>query len=746
MCFLCLNLSVKAQQGYFYGSKFIELRANQTKQVSFVRQKAKKNGNIYTSKIYNTDNIDSITILPKIIVCLKNSKAISDVISLYKGVLYVSDQHRNTFYLDCNVNTSDEVLEIVNKLSSVDNILWCEPDMCSGNTTNAPNSNPLYDWQYYLKGKNNNGTFKMGINVEHAWEIVTVDPNITIGVIDTGVDLNHEDLAGSILEGYTVDNPIGYGEPQNWTNDDKGHGTCCAGIIGACDNNIGIKGVASGVRLLPVNIVPYFNIGTTHGFAPNSEKAKAIRWAYPKSDILSCSWGCIESNDIRNAIMEAQKEGRAGKGTIIVAASGNTLYSEIGGPVSFPANVDGVIAVGAVDENGKITNYSNRGKELSVVAPGQNITTIDYTGGKGYNPTNYMTNFSGTSAACPQVAGVVALMLSANPDLSAERTKTILESTTLDLGDNGFDETYGYGLVNAAKAVACSYMDNMAIIGPSVVKDTAVYSVENLPSGYGVSWSQSNASSLESSSARIEYDMPNEGMVTIYNTTGFSIVLKAEVQFVDGISYELKQKISGISPTLWGVFYEVSSIDGRKSSEIPLVDDIDGDINMATPPNDIVVISDCFVNKKITYRYSDSNWAEADRNLQFSEDRFTLEMPELENGRTLDFTVWEKEKVLYTFKFGALKESPHEENLSLIAIGKDIYKIKLNADQTESSTPQISEEKIHIEAINGQNIQKAKQINVQNNNLVDLSNLPKGMYLIKIIIDQSIYYKKIFKN
>ena len=110
----------------------------------------------------------------------------------------------------------------------------------------------------------NGGTQGVDINVETAWQITSGCPDITIAVLDEGVDLTHEDLADGILYGYTIGNPLGYGAPCSFPNLAKAHGTACAGIIGASDNSIGIKGVASGVSILPVNISPY---GTSY-FAP----------------------------------------------------------------------------------------------------------------------------------------------------------------------------------------------------------------------------------------------------------------------------------------------------------------------------------------------------------------------------------------------------------------------------------------------------------------------------------------------
>lgn len=435
---------VNAQDGYYFGDKFIELNVNSelspykipTSSSSKLRNKTiLSNG--YVSQVYQSVNVDRIIVLPKIIVGIKEGGNIDDVISEYGNELSVASNYENTYYLDCNVKTSKEVLALVASLTKCDKVKWCEPDMYSN--IKSCNNNPYYSYQYYLK---NNYYPGMDINVEPAWDLVTGDSNVTVAIVDTGVDLNHEDLKASLLQGYTVGDLTGYGAPKNWTTpNSKGHGTCCAGIVGAIDNNIGVVGVANGVKILPVNIAP--NLCTDNnksGFASNSEIAQAIRWAYPKADVLSCSWGGGSySNDIVNAITEARTKGRKGKGAIVVFSAGNSY-----GEVSFPGNVDGVITVGAIRQDGTKCDFSNVGKSLDLVAFGERdeIVTTDFMGSLGYSDGSYNMGFSGTSAACPQVAGVVALMLSANPNLTEEKVKEYLRNTAHDLGEKGRDEIF----------------------------------------------------------------------------------------------------------------------------------------------------------------------------------------------------------------------------------------------------------------------------------------------------------------
>ncbi|MBO4315164.1 MAG: S8 family serine peptidase, partial [Prevotella sp.] len=185
---------------------------------------------------------------------------------------------------------------------------------------------------------------------------------------------------------------------------------------------------------------------------------------------------------------------------------------------------------GAIDNMGNVWNYSQRGAELDLVAPSgdgnsnSDIVTTDRMGTLGYNPaetygydlanTNYTQRFGGTSAACPQVAGVAALMLSVRPDLTEAEVRTALQQTARDLGATGFDTTYGYGLVDAYAAVSsvAPY-----IAGNSFIYDQGVYSIGHLGEGTVTSWSLSGPNS---SCFTLEEDVPTANQCRITRIDG----------------------------------------------------------------------------------------------------------------------------------------------------------------------------------------------------------------------------------
>ena len=529
--------TIHAQQGYRYGEKLIKLTPQD--EVFFIKTKntetnstftnrmtrqfgrnvlkysfkmapnqyiVRAKGNIesdqdYISNIYKSEGSEPIIVLPRIVLVLNEGKTITPILRKFRNVT-VEETNGRKFVLKCNVQRSENVLNIIKSLSESREIKWCEPEMLIGYKCN----NPLYPQQYYLKNTGQNGGTKgVDINVELAWQFTNGSPDITVAVIDDGVDRSHEDFGGRVLPGYTIGNKNGLGEPQNensWKN--KSHGTACAGIIAASNNNLGIRGVASNIKILPINICPYTAVfipyfGLNPGFGSTLEIAEAINWAWKRADILSCSWGGgAPSNDITAALDSARTYGRNGLGCPIVFASGNN-YSEIQ-DVAYPGNLDGVITVGAIDKNGNIQSYSQRGRSMDFVAPSGgipgDIVTTDLMGSRGKSAGNYINDFNGTSAACPQVAGVAALILSVKPDLSWSEVANVLQKTARDLGPKGFDNTFGYGLVNAGAAVQEVALQ---IYGPrNIDENDVVYSIGKVPDNVPVTWSVSKGIGITS--------------------------------------------------------------------------------------------------------------------------------------------------------------------------------------------------------------------------------------------------------
>lgn len=314
-----------------------------------------------------------------------------------------------------------------------------------------------------------------------AWA-VTRGEGTTICVIDDGVDTAHEEFASpnKVQAPQSLSRPRG-DDPR--PGDGDNHGTACAGVACA-DGRAGASGVAPGARLMPLRLVS--GLGS-------QDEADAFVWAADHgADVISCSWGPVDGpwwdpdhpahdqvvplpDNTRLAIDYAVSQGRNGRGCVIAWAAGNGAESvDNDGYASY----DKVIAVAACNDSSVRSAYSDHGEAIWCAFPSSHgepsltpgIWTTDRTGAEGYNPGdssqgdeggNYTDSFGGTSSACPGVAGVAALVLSANPDLGSAQVKDVLRGACRriddrpgEYDDSGHSSRYGYGRVDAELAVS----------------------------------------------------------------------------------------------------------------------------------------------------------------------------------------------------------------------------------------------------------------------------------------------------
>lgn len=330
-------------------------------------------------------------------------------------------------------------------------------------------------------------------NVEGAWNVTTGSAGVVVAVLDSGVRRLHPDLDGKLLPGYDfIDEPIvsndGNGrdsnpsDPGDWvssgdtraypttldcgTSDSSWHGTQMAGLIAAATNNgTGMAGVGRHVRVLPVRV-----LGKCGGY--DSDIVAAMRWAaglhvdgvpdnpYP-ARVLNLSLG-FEGNCTVTASTSASDPARlyndtigelTGRGVAVVSSAGNDSKA-----VNLPANCPGVIAVGAVRHSGTKAGYSSLGTQVALSAPGGNCVNAD-AGSECLYPILSTTNSGATSPSCstyttgsgshgvgtsyaaPQVAGTIALMLSARPTLTLAQITSLLRSTARPFPTSGADAT-----------------------------------------------------------------------------------------------------------------------------------------------------------------------------------------------------------------------------------------------------------------------------------------------------------------
>jgi hypothetical protein len=279
-----------------------------------------------------------------------------------------------------------------------------------------------YGLQWYLQK----------ISAPEAWDITLGQRNVVVAVLDTGVDPNHPDLSAKLFGGYNT-----YDDSTNVT-DDCGHGTMVAGAVAAATNNsLGIAAIGWQTRILPIKVN---NPGT--GYSSYSLLAKGLTYAADKgAKVASMSWQIFNGTALKIAAKYF-----VDKGGLVVAAAGNT------GKYEDYMDNPYIISVAATNSSDGLAPFSSYGPYVDVSAPGDGIfTTISGTQATSYD---YAYGYaSGTSLSTPITAGLAALILSANPSLAPNQVEQILESTAVDLGDPGYDTEYGWGRINASKAL-----------------------------------------------------------------------------------------------------------------------------------------------------------------------------------------------------------------------------------------------------------------------------------------------------
>lgn len=307
-------------------------------------------------------------------------------------------------------------------------VRWAEPNFYAEAAV-VPNDS-LFAWQW--------GAAK--VRGPAAWDLSVGGSHPIIAIVDTGVDASHRDVGAKVLPGWN------FVSNNSNTADDYGHGTHVAGIAAAVSNNFdGVAGMAWHNPILPVKVLDWEGRGTYDAIAAGITYA-ADRGAA----VINLSLGGLyDSQTLRKACEYAYR-----RGAVLVAAAGNNASTLIRYPAAYPT----VIAVGATTQTDDKAYFSNYGEQLSVTAPGVDILSTmplePVTLNSEYGYATMYDSLSGTSMACPHVAGLAALMLSVNPYLAPDDVRHLLQRTALDLGELGWDERFGYGRVQADAALA----------------------------------------------------------------------------------------------------------------------------------------------------------------------------------------------------------------------------------------------------------------------------------------------------
>jgi thermitase len=379
-------------------------------------------------------------------------------------------------------NTAQEVIARL-MASKRDLIEYAEVDMLVSPSLIPNDPNYSNQWQHPK------------VNTPVAWDSAQGE-GVVIGIADTGVDCTHPDLAASCVPGKNLVND------SSDTVDINGHGTAVAGVAAQIGNNaVGATGIAFKAKIMPLRVS-----NNSDGSAYFSDIAEAFTYgANNGAKVVNASYGVCDVSTVISAIQYLRSKG--GVGVIAAGNSGSELMIT-------PS--DQITCVSATNINDTRTSWSSFGQYVDVSSPGENIYATTRGGGYG--------GVSGTSFSSPLVAGIYALVFSANTNLTPSQADTILFANTDDLGEPGWDKYYGHGRVNAAKAVAAA----IAAVG---VKDTTAPSIpSNLKvsnitsSGVSLSWS----ASTDNSSGVSGYGVYRDGTklttvsATAYTDSGLS--------------------------------------------------------------------------------------------------------------------------------------------------------------------------------------------------------------------------------
>ncbi len=359
-------------------------------------------------------NNESISVDDGIIFKINKNAKLGFITHKYN--LSMINKIQDNVYIAHTNKNSDDTIDIANKLYQDKSIIYAHPNFKI--KINNYGLNPLMSYATYLEN----------MDIKSLWKY-SKGENVKIGIIDDGIDTSHPDLKKSHIESYL----------NNYITDKTYHGTHCLGIMSALDNDIGSVGIAPKSRYYVAN---FANTA--------SEFIKTVYFFLDKDvAVVNNSWGTLVQLDaLEDALEVLAKQGRGGKGTVLVFASGNSAYN-LDIDKSDLSELPFVLGVGAINEFNQKTAYSNYGKNIDIYAYGgenAGLITTDEQGNDGYLKGDYRFSFHGTSASAPLVSGVVALMMGVDSDLLASKAIEIIKQTA-DLSEDG------YPMLNAKKAL-----------------------------------------------------------------------------------------------------------------------------------------------------------------------------------------------------------------------------------------------------------------------------------------------------
>jgi subtilisin family serine protease len=401
-----------------------------------------------------------------------------DQLGRLKTNLKTSLSELNEWYL-IEIPVSDEPFNLIEELLDNPEIINVQLDIPIKLKPDVFPNDIFYNSQWHL---NDESGFNYDINASQAWDINKGRNDVIIAILDGGVDYTHPDLdpgnRSRVITG--TDTGDGDNDPFDDTNDNfNGHGTKVAGVVGAITNNGSlISGIMWNGKIMPVKMV---------SSSPLPKEPEFIgwrwdKWAYPKdvadaidyaknngAKVINLSYGFQNLNWPLDEIITKipilyEALDAAYKNNVLIIASMGNDY-ETNNDIRYPAGfTEQVVAVGAINRDGRRSNFSNTGSHINLVAPGSSIWTTEKGGGTSVS--------SGTSFSAPIVAGVSGLVISQLKDrgfnVYNDDIRNIIQTTTTDLLTPGFDHSTGHGLVDAEKALEL-------VSEPNIVRHNTTY-------------------------------------------------------------------------------------------------------------------------------------------------------------------------------------------------------------------------------------------------------------------------------
>ncbi len=357
---------------------------------------------------------EKIPIPGKILVGFKSDVDPDRAASLFRGHKAKRSKQLGVLPIhEVELEEDADLEQVAKELKNREDVAFAEQDHLLVPEQIAPND-PQYSSQWHLPK----------IAAPTAWLTTKGSTSVTIAILDSGVDPTHPDLALKLVPGWNTN------DNNSLTADVHGHGTKVAGTATAISNNgVGVAGVSWDTYIMPIRVTD------TAGLATFGTIAAGLQWAADRgARVANISFDVTGSTSVDAAASYFRS-----KGGFVAVSAGNS------GALSSIAASPNLFAVSATDNNDAIYSWSTTGPRVMVSAPGCVTTTFN---GGSYGGA------CGTSFSSPIVAGVAALAISANPALTATQIRNVMIAAVDDLGGTGWDNIFGHGRINAAKAVA----------------------------------------------------------------------------------------------------------------------------------------------------------------------------------------------------------------------------------------------------------------------------------------------------